>query len=1041
VAAKCPQCHFENPDNTLFCGRCGTKFPSPEDISVSHTETLETPKKELTTGSAFAGRYQIIEELGKGGMGKVYRVVDKKLNEEVALKLIKPEIASDKKTLERFSNELKIARKIVHKNVGRMYHLAEEKGTHYITMEYVPGEDLKSFIRRSGQLAVGTTIRIAKQVCDGLTEAHKLGVIHRDLKPQNIMIDKEGNARIMDFGIARSLKAKGITGAGVMIGTPEYMSPEQVEGKEADQRSDIYSLGVILYEMVTGRVPFEGDTPFTIGVKHKSEIPKDPKELNTQIPEDLSRMIIKCLEKNKEKRYQTAGEVLTELTRIEKGIPTTERVVPKRKPLTSREITVTFGLKKLFIPALVVIALLIGGVIIWQILPQKEAVSISSGKPSLAIMYFKNNTGDESLDHWRTMLSNLLTADLTQSKHIRVLSEDKLFNILKQLNQVDAKTYSSEILKKVAAQGGVNHILQGAYAKAGDKFRINVMLQEASTGELIGSESVAGKGEKSIFSMVDELTRKIKANFKLSSEEITSDIDREIAKITTAFPEAYKYYIKARKYHDAGEDRKAIQFYEKAIAIDSEFAMAYRGMATAYNNLGYVSDGRKNTQKALELSDRLSDRERYLIQAQFYWRSEKTYDKSIEAFNKLLELYPKDRTGNTNLGIVYTHLEEWDKAIERYEVLIQAKDDKYFPYVNISEPYMAKGMYDKARKVLEYYLHNFPDNANIHWSLATVYLCQGKYDLALIEVDKALSLFPNHTFIMTKGNVYHCRGDFNKAEKEYQKLLKSEEKADHLYGKSRLGTLYLSQGMFRKSKDQFRQGIELAEKMGQVGWESRVHLYLAYLHLKSGSPQEALKEGEEARRIAVGIESLFWQRESLFIKGFAYLEMKSLIEAQKVAEELDRLIQEGMNMKLMRFHHLLIGKIELKKGNFSRAIENLKSALSLMPNQFSEFFDRHALFLGPLASAYYKSGDLEKAAEEYERIISLTTGRLAYGDIYAESFYMLGKIYEQKGWKDKAIEHYEKFLDLWKDADPDIPEVKDARKIFHDLLFDQEKSG
>ncbi|GAI94407.1 unnamed protein product, partial [marine sediment metagenome] len=264
---------------------------------VVHTKTLETPTEKLTRGSVFAGRYEIIEELGKGGMGRVYRVEDNKAKEEIALKLIKSEIAADKKTIERFRNELTTARKIRHKNVCGMYDLDEKNGTYYITMEYVPGEDLKSFIRRVGQLPVGKTISIAKQVCEGLSEAHRLGVVHRDLKPSNIMIDKEGNARIMDFGIARSIKGKGITGAGIMIGTPEYMSPEQVEGKEVDQRSDIYSLGVNLYEMVTGQVPFKGDTPFTIGMKHKSELPQNPKEINAQIPDDISRLILKCMEK------------------------------------------------------------------------------------------------------------------------------------------------------------------------------------------------------------------------------------------------------------------------------------------------------------------------------------------------------------------------------------------------------------------------------------------------------------------------------------------------------------------------------------------------------------------------------------------------------------------------------------------------------------------------------------------------------------------------------------------------------------------------
>jgi serine/threonine protein kinase len=201
-------------------------------------------------------------------------------------------------------------------------------------------------------MSAGKTISIAKQVCEGLAEAHGLGIVHRDLKPQNVMVDEAGNAKIMDFGIARSLKVKGITGAGVMIGTPEYMSPEQVEGKEVDQRSDIYSLGVILYEMVTGRVPFEEDTPFTIGVKHKSEIPRNPKDLNAQIPEDLSRVILKCLEKDKAARYQSVDALRADLTKIEEGLPTTEKVIPKRKGTTTRDITVIFKIRKLVVPVL-----------------------------------------------------------------------------------------------------------------------------------------------------------------------------------------------------------------------------------------------------------------------------------------------------------------------------------------------------------------------------------------------------------------------------------------------------------------------------------------------------------------------------------------------------------------------------------------------------------------------------------------------------------------------------------------------------------------
>ncbi|UCE41783.1 MAG: protein kinase [Candidatus Aminicenantes bacterium] len=359
MPTKCPVCEADNTEFAHFCSNCAAPLRFAVERSVSQTETLETPPEELTRGTIIAERYEIIEALGRGGMGQVYRVYDKKIEGEVALKIIKPEISSNKKTIERFRNELKLAREISHRNICRMYDLNEENGTSFITMEYVPGENLKSFIRRSELLSIGKTIAIAKQICEGLAEAHKQKVIHRDLKSSNIMIDKEGNVRIMDFGIARSLGSKEITDSGMRIGTPEYMSPEQADAKETDHRSDIYSFGIILYEMLTGRLPFEGDTSSIIVARHKRETPENPKSLNSQIPDALNRLVLKCLEKTAEQRYQNAEIILHELEDIEEGITTIEKEIPKRKPITAKEITVSLSLKKLLIPALVIVALVV----------------------------------------------------------------------------------------------------------------------------------------------------------------------------------------------------------------------------------------------------------------------------------------------------------------------------------------------------------------------------------------------------------------------------------------------------------------------------------------------------------------------------------------------------------------------------------------------------------------------------------------------------------------------------------------------------------
>jgi len=411
---KCPRCNTVNPSDSKYCKECATPLPSSKEIPF--TETLETPKEELTEGTTFAGRYEIIEELGKGGMGRVYKVRDTEIKEKVALKLLKPEIAADEKIIERFRNELKIARKVSHKRVCRMYDIGKEEEKYFITMEYVEGEDLKSLIREKGKMPKNELLKLAKQICEGLAEAHELGVVHRDLKPQNIMINKEGNAKIMDFGIARSVEAPGMTQTGVMIGTPDYISPEQAEGEEADQRSDIYALGVILYEMVTGSVPFKGDTALSVALKHKTKLPPDPKKLNPDISENLSRLILICMEKDRERRYQTAEELINDLRNIEDGLPLGTKIRPSRETFFA-----TLIRKKLAIPALVAVLLVVAVALIWQLLPQKEGIpSIPSGKPSLAVVYFENNTGDESLDHWRKALSELLITDLSQSKYLNI---------------------------------------------------------------------------------------------------------------------------------------------------------------------------------------------------------------------------------------------------------------------------------------------------------------------------------------------------------------------------------------------------------------------------------------------------------------------------------------------------------------------------------------------------------------------------------------------------------------------------------------------
>jgi len=1040
---SCPRCRSDNPADTAYCGKCGTKLPeiqrsgpdSPEPGIAppgSMTETIQTPREELTTGSTFAGRYQIIEELGRGGMGKVYKALDKEINAKIALKLIKPEIAADRDTIERFRNELRTARDISHKNICRMYDLGREAGNYYITMEYVSGEDLKDMIRMSGQLGVGTAVSIARQIAEGLSAAHGRGVVHRDLKPANIMIDRNGVVRIMDFGIARSTKGKGLTGVGVMIGTPEYMSPEQVEGKDVDHRSDIYSLGIILYEMLTGRVPFEGDTPFTVGVKHKSERPEEPNKLNAQIPDDLNRLVLRCLEKDRSRRYQSAQELGADLDMISKGMPTTPGIFPKHKTLTSREITVKFTPRKLLLPAAAVAALVIGAVVFLVILPRKAGVPAPSGKPSLAVVYFENISADPALDDWKTGLPELITTDLSQSRFVNVISGDSVFGALKKLNLIEAKKYSAEDLAKVSSATGAQYILSGSLLQAGPKIILTARLQKPRGGEVVEMKKIECAGEADIPSKVDELTRMIKADLNLTPSQIKGDIDKEVGKITTTAPEALKYYVEARKRHMSMEYREAIPLYEKAVALDPGFAMAYRGLGTCYSNLSYLQKGREFNQKALANADRISDRERLLIEGRDYYLYERTYEKAIQTFEQLLKLYPDDYIGNNGLGVVYSALEEDEKALPCMERSYALHKDA-LGCVNVGGLYNSMGQYEKTRAVWEDFLKSVSDSPRIHAELGRTFLDQGRYDEAMAEADKAFLLSPGSLDgSYLKSDIFYFQDHFEAAEKECRAVLERGPRASTLFARIRLIGLEVAQGRFKDAAGELDRLIAVIDELGIANLKATTLGFAAGLDGIAGHPDQALQKIETALKISRDLD--FWPRIRglLAQKGVMNLKMGSMDDALKAARELKEFIAQGLNKKAARYADFLDGNIELKRGNSSKAVELLEKAVVYLPHQ-SAITDEHANFLDSLATAYEGSGNMAKARETYEKITGLTMGRFFFGANYAISYYKLGKIAEKQGEKRRAVENYRRFLDLMKNADSGISAVEEAKNRIADL--------
>nr|NIN91575.1 tetratricopeptide repeat protein [bacterium] len=427
-------------------------------------------------------------------------------------------------------------------------------------------------------------------------------------------------------------------------------------------------------------------------------------------------------------------------------------------------------------------------------------------------------------------------------------------------------------------------------------------LQNIGLEEPIGSDYVTGKGEESFPSMVDELTRKIKSNFQLSQDKIANDIDREVGMISTSSPEAYRYYSEGRKYHYTGEYRESIPFMQKAIEIDPSFAMAYRSMAMSFGNLGYGVEERKHLQKAFELTNRLSDRERYLIQGDFY-RTEKIYDKAIEAYDKLLELYPDDLTGNNNSALTYLNLEDWDKAIERYKVAVGLRDPAIQSHTGLAGSYAAKGLYDKCEEVFMSYLQDISESINIRRFLVRTLILQRNYELAQAVADETTLLFPDHyRSIWIQGSVFFFKGELLRAEEEFQMLLGIEDPMAQLSGRERLSALYLLQGRFKEAISQEEKGLELAKELGEIDSQAGFLSSLSYCNYRTGNHERALEELEKAWNIYIESKDLPMQIFVVFAKGLGYVKMEAMSEAQRTADEIKKLVDQSMNRKLIRYY-------------------------------------------------------------------------------------------------------------------------------------------
>ena len=969
---KCSKCHFENPEDSHFCSKCGTQIHPSEKISSPHTKTYQAPIKELTIGSTFADRFQVIEELGKGGMGEVYKVFDKKIKEKVALKLLNPEIAADEKAIERFRNELKYARKISHRNVCRMFDLSEEEGTQYIIMEYVPGEDLKGTIRRVGLLSIGKAISISKQVCEGLAEAHRLGVVHRDLKPQNIMVDREGNARIMDFGIARSIKTKGITGTGVMIGTPDYMSPEQVEGKEVDHRSDIYALGVILYEMVTGGVPFEGDTPLSVIVKHKNEAPPNPKEVNAQIPIDLSRMILRCLEKDKERRYQKTEDILSELIKIEKEILTEEKVLEIRKSYFRSFLQ---KLKLKWAAALIVIAFMIfGGYHLWRgfIQPQYDyepfiLLEVSTGKTQ---------------EIQKNLIEYLLLRSITASTNLYILIQED-FTTYKRT------TEAKEIKSKrplIEITGEVSRKVIG--------FEISILVRNKK--KTTPWKKFECKGP---IDLISDKIEKIHSFISNESDGIIGKIekDRTFSQICTDNLDALSHFLKGEEEREKLNSDKAISEYETAIDYDPEFSLAYLKIADIQLFRGDREDAKRNLKIAGEKRDKLIKYDLFRLKA---LKARMNFNPSEERqhIGRLKEAFPFKKEYHYEFAESYFHEGEPDEAIKHYTNALEIDPNYPKAHNHIAFCYSWIGNHKLAEEHFNKYVE-LDKTENSFDSLACGYMFAGRYDEAINVLNKGKEIYPNLDWLY--GNLarnFILKGFLTKAVEALK-----EEAAITIRDTTKANTnFYLAyveflrgniEGLIQELRDAivFYSSEFYADNVDDA---SNLPFWLTGVIAAKRRDLNGLRE--VINKMEKKIEKKEVNATNYFPIYKFYIHLK-LLEGylQKDINKIKIYIQEGKRIR--------------KKMGFWDSMFDL-----------SYFFDKYAEIL---IEHNMSSEPLELLTEVIE-----------YNPNYISSHLNMAKIHLNNNNMEEARKEYQKALELLSDADKDYTLVREAESIGKKIL-------